>query len=223
MSKAVGYVRVSTDKQAESGLSMESQEEKIRAMAVVKDAELVEIIVDAAESAKDLNRPGAQKVLKMVKARAVDLVVVAKLDRLTRSVRDLGELVEVFNRKDVALVSVAETLDTQTAAGRMVLNMIGVVSQWEREVISERTGDALRAKRRRGERAGTVPYGFRVGGEGKLITEPSEADTVAAAAALRAKGLSLRGIADELNKLEFTTRAGTPWRFQYVARILGVK
>ncbi len=75
-------------------------------------------------------------------------LIVAKLDRLTRSVKDLAELLERFERKGVALVSVAESLDTGSAAGRLVLNITAAVSQWEREAIGERTKDALSHKRR---------------------------------------------------------------------------
>src|SRR3954463_2246618 len=93
---AVGYSRVSTDQQADRGVSLEAQAEKIRAMATVHDAELLDVIVDGGESGKSLQRPGIQRLLKMVDRREVQIVIVAKLDRLTRNVRDLGELLEVF-------------------------------------------------------------------------------------------------------------------------------
>src|ERR1700687_5135523 len=115
----VGYVRVSTDKQAERGCSLEAQAEKIRAMALVQGSELSEIIVESGESAKSLNRPGMTKLLALVDAGKVKAVIVAKLDRLTRSVKDLCELLERFERKGVALVSVAESLDTGSAGGRL--------------------------------------------------------------------------------------------------------
>src|ERR1700691_6554320 len=127
--KTVGYVRVSTDKQ---GISLEAQAEKIRAMALVQGAELSEIIVESGESAKSLNRPGMAKLLALVDAGKVKTVIVAKLDRLTRSVKDLCELLERFERRGVALVSVAEALDTGSAAGRLVLNIMAAVAQWER-------------------------------------------------------------------------------------------
>ena len=82
---AVGYVRVSTEKQADVGISLEAQTEKIHAMAVVQGLELSEIIIDAGESAKTLSRPGMERLLQLVDAGAVDSVIVAKLDRLTRS------------------------------------------------------------------------------------------------------------------------------------------
>src|ERR1035438_1236004 len=87
-----------------------------------------------------------ERLLALVEARKVDTVIVAKLDRLTRSVKDLALLLENFTRRGVGLVSVAESLDTNTAAGRLVLNIMVSVSQWEREAIGERTRDAIDRK-----------------------------------------------------------------------------
>src|ERR1035441_9209810 len=122
--RAVGYVRVSTDKQSEHGVSLEAQQEKIRAMAVVHGVELIEMIVDAGESAKDLARPGMEQVLDMVESKRTEMVIIAKLDRLTRSVRDLATLLDQFQRKGVSLVSVAVSLDTGSASGRLVLSIM---------------------------------------------------------------------------------------------------
>jgi site-specific DNA recombinase len=154
--KTVGYVRVSTDKQADRGVSLDAQAEKIRAMAGVHNAELVEIVVDGGESAKSLQRPGMAHLLALVDGKKVQAVIIAKLDRLTRSVKDLCELLERFERRGVALISVAESLDTRSAAGRLVLNIMTAVSQWEREAIGERTRDAMSHKRSNGERVGNI-------------------------------------------------------------------
>jgi site-specific DNA recombinase len=108
--QAIGYVRVSTDRQAEQGVSLEAQEAKIRAMATIHSAELVEVIVDGGESAKSLNRPGLQRLLALINAGQVQAVIVAKLDRLTRSVKDLCNLLELFEKRKVAPISVAESL-----------------------------------------------------------------------------------------------------------------
>src|ERR1700692_2880507 len=159
--RAIGYVRVSTDKQADHGVSLEAQEAKIRAMATVQGAEITELIVDGGESAKDLKRPGMDRLLTLVDERKVDTVIIAKLDRLTRSVKDLAELLERFQRRGVSLVSVAESLDTGSAAGRLVINIMTAVSQWEREAIGERTATALQHKRARRKVYNHVPYGFR--------------------------------------------------------------
>lgn len=218
---AVGYVRVSTDKQADRGVSLDAQAEKIRAMAVVHNADLTEIIVDGGESAKSLQRPGMEQLLALVDSKKVQAVIIAKLDRLTRSVKDLAELLERFERRGVALISVAESLDTSSAAGRLVLNIMTAVSQWEREAIGERTRDAMSHKRSNGQRVGTVPYGYRLAPDGVLLeVEPVEQAIAQHARTLKASGLSLRAIAAELNRQGLTTRRGTPWRFQYVAQVI---
>jgi site-specific DNA recombinase len=219
--KAIGYVRVSTEKQADYGVSLEAQSEKVRAMAVVQGAELAEVIIDAGESAKNLNRPGMARLLSLVNASAVDTVIIAKLDRLTRSVKDLAELLEQFTRRGVSLVSVAESLDTGTAAGRLVLNIMASVSQWEREAIGERTRDAMHHKRANGERVGTVPFGYRTAADGlHLEADSAEQGILSRIRELRAAGHTIRQIADELSRQGFTTRRGTAWRFQYVAEVL---
>src|SRR5579872_7422439 len=219
--KTVGYVRVSTDKQAERGISLEAQAEKIRAMALVQGVELDEIIVESGESAKSLNRPGMARLLGLVDAGKVKAVIVAKLDRLTRSVKDLCELLERFERRGVALVSVAESLDTGSAAGRLVLNIMAAVSQWEREAIGERTRDALRHKRSQGERVGNIAYGCRLAGDGVHVEDdPDEQALLAEIRRLRGEGLPLRGIAAALNRRAYRTRWGTAWRLESVARVL---
>jgi DNA invertase Pin-like site-specific DNA recombinase len=161
------------------------------------------------------------QLLALVDARAVDVVIIAKLDRPTRSVKDLAELLERFTRRGVSLVSVADSLDTQSAAGRLVLNIMVSVSQWEREAIGERTRDAMRHKRACGERVGTIPFGYKVSRDGlRLEAEPGEQAIAAQVGAMKVAGLTLRKITAELNQRGFTTRRGTAWRFQYVAQVV---
>jgi len=219
--KTVGYVRVSTDKQADRGVSLDAQAEKIRAMAVVHNAELLDIIVDGGESAKSLNRPGMARLLALVDTREVQVVIIAKLDRLTRSVKDLCTLLERFERRGVALVSVAESLDTGSAAGRLVLNIMTAVSQWEREAIGERTRDAMSHKRNNGERVGNIQFGYRLGADGKHVEpDPAEQGVLAEIRQLRNNGQTLRGIAASLNHRALRTRRGSAWRLEHVARII---
>jgi site-specific DNA recombinase len=221
---ALGYVRVSTEKQADVGLSLDAQTEKVRAMAVVHGTALADVIVDAGESAKSLNRPGLAWLLAQVDAGAVHTVIIAKLDRLTRSVADLAALLQRFDRRKVSLISVAEQLDTGSAIGRLLLNIMVSVSQWEREAIGERTRDVLRHKRAKGERVGTLPFGSQLSADGKqLEPAPVEQRLLARIRALKAEGRTTREIAALLNAEGVTTRRGTSWRFQYVARTLRVE
>jgi site-specific DNA recombinase len=218
--QTLGYARVSTDRQAERGISLEAQEAKIRAMATVQGADL-EVVVDGGESAKSLNRPGLQRIMTLVNSGKVQAVIVAKLDRLTRSVKDLCGLLELFEKRKVALISVAEALDTGSAAGRLVITIMGAVSQWEREAIGERTRDALRHKRSNGERVGNIAFGYRLStDERHLEPDGDEQATLAAIRDLRTAGHSLRQIAATLNNHGHRTRRGTDWRLESVARIV---
>ena len=131
--------------------------------------------------------------------------------------KDLAELLEHFNRRGASLVSVAESLDTGSASGRLVLNIMTAVSQWEREAIGERTRDALSHKKAKGERVGTIPLGYRLAPDGvHLDTEPAERAMLDKIRELRASGYTLRQIADELNRQGLRTRCGSQWRHQYV-------
>ncbi len=219
MAGTIAYVRVSTEKQAEKGFSLEVQTEKVRAMAVVQGVELVEVIVDRGESAKSLDRPGMARLLELVARKAIDRVIVAKLDRLTRSVKDLANLLETFEKRKVALVSVAESLDTQSAAGRLVLNIMVSVSAWEREAIGERTASVLQHKKREGQVFNHTPFGFlRVGAS--LIPLPDEQATIQRIFGAKANGQSLREIAAELNASSIATKTRGSWHASTVSNIL---
>lgn len=219
MTRTIAYIRVSTDKQADAGVSLDAQRAKVEAYAALYDLDLVAVKVDAGESAKSLERPALREAFAMLDAGEADALLVVKLDRLTRSVRDLGELVERFFSKDVALLSVSEQIDTRTAGGRLVLNVLASVSQWEREVIGERTSVAMRHMQSEGRYiGGNVPYGFRLVG-GELVEHGAEQEVIAEARKLRTAGLSLRAVAERLSKRGFKTRSGRAFIHTQVARI----
>jgi site-specific DNA recombinase len=132
-------------------VSLAAQAEKITAYTVVKDWTLTELIEDAGVSAKSLVRPGLQRLLSIIDKGQTRVVMVTKLDRLTRSVMDLGHLMKRFERIHVALVSLQENLDVTTATGELMMNLLISVSQWERKVIGERTHDAMQHLKARGQ------------------------------------------------------------------------
>ena len=217
MTKAVGYIRVSTDKQADDGVSLDAQRAKLEAYAALYDVELVEVIVEAA-SAKTLTREGLQRALAML-GNGADALLVAKLDRLTRSVADLGGLVADYF-SDYALLSVAEQVDTRSAAGRLVLNVLASVSQWEREAIGERTSAAMRYMRQEGRyTGGRAPYGHDLI-DGELVPNDAEQAVLAEARELRAAGLSLRAVAAELASRGFVARNGRAFAATQVKRLV---
>ena len=217
--KVIGYIRVSTDGQEASGLGLEAQEAKIRAYCDLYNLELVAIEMDAA-SGKNLHRLGLEKALVGLKTGKAQGLICAKLDRLTRSVRDLGELLEtVF--KDRSLVVVQEQIDTTTAAGRMVANILCSVGQWEREAIGERTKDALKAKRQRGEKTGgTVPFGFDLDVDGHLVENSEEQQIIKRMKRLRSQGYSYKRVADTLNADGVFSKTGGQWHPYSVQKTL---
>jgi DNA invertase Pin-like site-specific DNA recombinase len=220
--RAVAYLRVSTDKQADRGVSLDAQREKVEAYAKLYDLELVEVVVDAGESAKTLDRPGLQKALGMLRAGEADALLVAKLDRLTRSVRDLCDLVDRYFRDGKrSLLSVGEQVDTRSANGRMTLNLLTTIGQWEREAIGERTATAMQHKAAQGEfTGGRTPYGFRLADDGEHLSPvEGEQAVVSEARALRARGLSLRAVAEALWEKGIGSRVGRPLAPIQIARM----
>lgn len=219
--RAIAYIRVSTDKQADAGVSLEAQRAKVEAYASLYDLELVEVVVDAGVSAKCLSRPGLDRALASLKSGQAEALLVVKLDRLTRSVRDLGELVErYFASGKAALLSVSEQIDTRSAAGRLVLNVLASVSQWEREAIGERTAAVMQFKASQGEyTGGAAPYGFTVEA-GRLVEAEGEQAVIVAARELKASGLSLGGVSRALTARGLLSRTGRPFARVQVARLV---
>ena len=218
--KAIGYIRVSTEMQSDDGISIDAQQAKLHAYAELYDIDLVEMVVDAGESAKSLQRPGLQRALEMLKRGEADALIVMKLDRLTRSVADLGVLVERYF-KTAALLSVSEQIDTRSAAGRLVLNVLASVAQWEREAIGERTSEAMQHKKSQGLRVGSIPYGYRLDDDGAtLVEDEDEQRVIAMAQDLKGRGMSLRAVSSRLEKAGHTSRNGKPFHARQVSRLL---
>ncbi len=205
--RAVGYIRVSTRDQADNGHSLDAQRAKIEAYATLHDLELSATIMDDGQSAKSLDRPGMCELLTMIRRRDVGCVVVSKLDRITRSVRDLGELIELFQKHGVEFASVNDHIDTGTASGRLVLNVMASVSQWEREAIGERTAEALAHVRSQGKRVSPwAEYGYRFDEDGAYVEAPEEQEAIRLIVQLRDDGSTLREIGEKLEASGFLSR-----------------
>ena len=210
--RTAGYIRVSLEKQADNGISLEAQKARIEAYAELYGLDVIAVDVDAGESAKPLDREGLQRALGRLETGEAEALLIVKLDRLTRSVRDLGLLLEQYfsNGTAYTLMSVNENLDTRTASGRLVLNVLASVSQWERETIGERTSEALKHKASIGEyTGGIVPYGYVLSRDGvRLTPNPDEQKVIKRAIRLRKRGYSLRAIAEALVKDGYLNRSG---------------
>lgn len=218
--KAIGYIRVSTDEQASEGISLKNQRTKVKAYCELNDLELVGIIEDAGKSGKNLNRDGMQELITMVKRGSIGAIIVYRLDRLSRKVIDTLTLIETFERYGIAFHSLNEKVDTGTAIGRFFLNITASLAQMERDLISERTKDALQMKISNGERAGQIPYGWRLAEDGKsLIEHTEEQRVVQAIKTLHANGYGYREICRELDK-EGHQPMGKAWHPQTIKNIL---
>jgi len=207
--KAISYIRVSADKQADLGVSLEAQRAKNMNYADLYDIQIVTEHIDSGESTRTLERPGLQAALNELKAGKANALLVAKLDRLTRSIKDLGILLDsYFATGTTALVSVQEQLDTRSAGGRLVLNILTSVIQWERENISERTKSAMAFMREELQyTGGRAPYGWSVAEDQKtLIPNQEEQEMIVLAKGLREQGLSLRAVGRELKKQGYLPR-----------------
>ncbi len=221
MKRADGYIRVSTEEQSREGVSLEMQAAKIRQYAELNDLALVEIIKDAGISGKSIKaRPGIQNVLDMVKGRKVEAVICYKLDRLARNTIECLEMAKVMDRAGVALHSISEKLDTQSALGRFFFTLIASLAEMERGIISERTAAALQQKRRNGEKTGgCVPYGYLVQ-DGLLIPNPKESRVIERMRQLRTEGYSYQGVAEKLAEDRVYNRKGRKFAETQIIRIL---
>jgi len=198
---------VSTEEQADSGAGMEAQRAAILAEAERRGWEVVGVIEDAGWSAKDLRRPGVQAALEELRRGRADALVVAKLDRLSRSLLDFAAVMQTAQRQGWALVALDVNVDTTTPAGEMVANVMATFAQFERRLIGQRTREALAAKRAAGVRLGRPP----------VVAE----EVVARVRRERAEGRSLRAIAEGLDADEVpTAHGGARWHASTVRAVL---
>ncbi len=162
--RVLGYVRVSTDEQSNSGAGFEAQRGAILAECERRGWELVELIEDAGYSAKDLKRPGVQEALRALESGEATALVVAKLDRLSRSMIDFTRIMAEAQKQGWALVALDCAVDTTTPAGEAMAHMLATFAQFERRLISQRTRDALAIKKAEGVQLGrprTMPDELR--------------------------------------------------------------
>jgi site-specific DNA recombinase len=212
--RVVGYVRVSTQDQSDSGCSLVLQREKIEGYCKLHELELLHIYEDAGLSAKNINgRPAFVGCLEFLRAKKADGLICYKLDRAFRSTTDCLETVEMLKQKGLEFISITENVSTDGAIGTLFVSILASLSAFERQLTSERTSQALQGKIQRGERTGSLRYGYDLDPDGiHLVPNPEEQRVLAKIRRYRAKGISLRGIADRLNKQGCTTKQGGPWK-----------
>jgi site-specific DNA recombinase len=222
MRTALGYVRVSTDEQAERGLGLEAQRQRIRAYCEMKGLHLETIFEDPGLSGgKPLGSRSAGGRLLAEARRTHPVVVVARLDRLFRSVADAAQTIADFDRYGIELVAIAESFDMTNPYGRAMAQMASVFAELERAMIRERTKAAMKVKRGRKERiSGHAPFGWDFGLGGTLVENHAEQRIVAWMRGLHAEGKSLREIAALLNDQGVQPKRAKRWSHSSVLRIL---
>jgi len=205
--QVVGYTRVSTDEQVSSGLGLKAQRTLIDAECERRGWELVRVFEDAGASGKALSgRPALAKALEAVRGDFAGALVVAKLDRLSRSLLDFASLMEDARREGWALVILDLGVDTTTPSGEMIANVMATFAQFERRLIGQRTKDALAVKKR----------------EGIKLGRPVSVDNAVAKRIVRerGRGLSLRKIAEGLNEDNVgTAHGGVRWHASTVKAV----
>ena len=206
MTTMIGYLRVSTEEQANSGLGLAAQRECIQRYADAHGWD-VSWYVDSGLSAKSLARPQLQAALARLhvipKRRDVAGIVVAKLDRLSRSVHDFSGLLKLAAARKWSVVAIDLGVDTSTPTGKLVANVMMSVAEWEREVIGERTSAAMQAAKRQGRRFGFPSALDPATGDRLLTLRPTH---------------TLAGTAVQLNAEGLTTATGAPWSANTVAK-----
>jgi DNA invertase Pin-like site-specific DNA recombinase len=222
MRTALGYIRVSTDEQAERGLGLEAQRQRIRAYCDMKGLHLTTIFEDPGLSGgKPLGSRSAGGRLLTEARRTKPVVVVARLDRLFRSVADAAQTIFEFDRHGIELVAICEGFDMTNPYGRAMAQMASVFAELERAMIRERTRAAMKVKRGRRERiSGHTPFGWDFGPNGTLVENQAEQRIIAWMRRLRTDGKSLREIADLLNGQGVQPKRAKRWSHSSVLRIL---
>lgn len=184
--RVLAYLRVSTEEQAASGAGIEGQRAALEAECVRRGWTGVRYLVDSGYSAKSLDRPAITEALALLETGQADVLLVSKVDRLSRSVADFAALSADAKRQEWALVALDLPYDPTTASGEMVANLMAVLAQWERRLIGERTRAALQARK---------AAGVKLGGSARLVPD----DVRARIRAERDAGLTYRAIAERLN------------------------
>jgi DNA invertase Pin-like site-specific DNA recombinase len=197
--QVIAYVRVSTEEQADSRAGLEAQRAAIQAECERRGWQILEVIEDAGYSAKDLKRPGVRAALEQLERKGADGLVVAKLDRLSRSMLDFTAVMAKAQIQGWALVALDCAVDTTTPAGEAMAHVLATFAQFERRLIGQRTREALAMKRKQGVRLGRP-----------RSISPKLARRIKS---MRSRGLTLQAICDKLNGEGVPTpRGGSTWR-----------
>lgn len=217
------YIRVSTEDQAKDGFSIHAQREKLTKYAEANDWDIFDYYVDDGISGKNLEgRPEVTRLLKDIEDGKINNILIYKLDRLTRSVRDLIYLIELFEKHNCTFNSQTEKIDTSNAVGRMFVKIIGIFAEFERENLAERVSFGYEQKTREGNYTNTNGvYGYDyIVGEKKLVVNDFEKELVNRIFDLYIDGKSYFKIAHQFNQENIPTKRGGHWASSTIKSII---
>ena len=217
--RAIGYASLNTINPQPTHLSLGDQERMIRDYARAHDMELVQICTEIKNTNNDLDHPQLEKVLKAAAKEEFDVLVIARLDRLTRNIRYLNAIIaEICVKYGVGLISIEEGLDTSADSGQLAINIIDIFTKWDSKRISDRTREIIARKRERGERVGHAPFGYTYQNK-KLVEVPEEQRTVELICRKRDEGMSYHKIARLLNEESIASKRGGIWYAETVKTV----
>lgn len=212
---AVGYLRVSTEEQAQSGFGLDAQDEAVRAFAKAVGLELVDVISDPGVSGtvRPADRPGFAKVLELARERRFSVLLVKRFDRVARSIAlAVSTSAELDAVHGVTIRSVTESIDTGSPAGKMIFGVLSAMAEAERDAIIDRTkGGRMQKAGQGGFAGGRIPYGYLSDGAGGLIIDDERRPIVERIFAENGKGATLQAIADGLNRDGIPSPGGKRW------------
>jgi site-specific DNA recombinase len=206
------YTRVSTEEQAREGLSLDEQKHRLESYCHAMGwNQQIRFFIDEGESAKNLERPQLQLLMEEVKENNLSRVIVTKLDRLSRKLSDLLALIDLFQSHKVSFISISESFDTNTPSGRLTLQVLGAVAEFERERIRERVIDNMFHAANQGQWLTSAPYGYELIGK-KLSIVEDEAKVVSRIYEMFLKeDLGYYAIAKKLNEKGIPSHSGKEW------------
>jgi site-specific DNA recombinase len=221
MTRAVGYIRVSTQDQAREGFSLSAQRHRIEAYCKAQGWELVEIYADEGVTGSTIDRPEFQRMFDEVLSDGVEKIIFVKLDRLGRCAYQLGAVRDRLEKRGVGLVSITEQYDTSTSIGRFFWTLLAAFAELERDVIRERcaAGREEKARQGRGWIVGRVPFGYEIDEYGAIVPTPDQVEAVRFIFRWASHGRDSEWIARQMNRRGYPSPAGVGWNSQTVRRI----
>ena len=208
------YIRVSTEEQAAEGYSISAQRERLKAFCIAQDYADYKFYVDEGISGRNMKRPQFKKLMDDIKAGHIEVLLVYRLDRLTRSVRDLHNILDQLDKYNCVFRSATEIYDTSTAMGRMFITIVAAIAEWESANLGERVSMGQLEKARQGEWSAQPPYGFYKDKNDKLQIDEKQIQAVKLMIQKVREGMSFRQLSIYMGSTEHRPKRAYKWHIR---------